>query len=93
MGFFSVPAGAAGYVDTDCSATVGTNPQRLWQVHARVIDGSTQLIGARVPGETADPSLTSAYAEFLAYCSAAGHIELYRNAAQNAGYYIIGYFE
>jgi len=90
---YNVVAGAAGYVDTDCSATVGTNKtKRVWLIHARNADGTP--VGARANGSAVDCKVNqNNTSTLMSTASASGHIDLYRNAATAALYTIFGYLE
>jgi len=87
-------AGAAGFVDTDCSAIVGTDPNKIWLVTVQHA-ANTGVVGARATGETVDCSvaysLINTCISLLTRCSSTGHIDLYRNAVV-FNYIFVGYF-
>lgn len=86
-----VNAGGAEYRDTDASATMGTDTSRLWLIYAYT--STKNDMGARPHGSTVDSKVNAIYATFLSRVDGSGHIDLYRNAAGNAFYFPIGYFE
>lgn len=88
---FTVALGAAGYVDTDVSATTGTNANTLWVV--RVETAGTPIAGARPHGST-DDTKSTVYGSsvFFVRCDASGHMDFYRNAAVDVKYQLVGYF-
>lgn len=88
---FTITAGAAGWIDTNCSATVGTNTERLWLI---TINGAgAQNAGARAHGETVEPIFAAYCTTFFTRCDSTGHIDLYRNAGNDENYIFLGYFE
>jgi hypothetical protein len=89
---YVVNSGAVGFVDTDCSANLGTDVNRVWAV-AVVVAGAAQIVGARANGVAAVPIMTSGVTGFmLTKVSLTGHIDFYRGAA-NASYQVLGYFD
>lgn len=87
---YPVPAGAAGWVETDVSATTGINTHRTWLVH---ITGIGVTLGIRSHGEIAEPYqyiISSSLG--LTKVNNVGHVDLYRDAAVAANYTFIGYF-
>jgi len=86
----TIAAGAAGYIDTDCSAPLGTDVNKIWLVQA--ICATSQLLGARKTGDTDDPKITNTFAVFLCSLDSAGHLEFYRNATTDVNYKINGCF-
>lgn len=85
---YNVAGGAAGYIDTDCSASVPNNAKAVF---VRCVPSGDQYHGARKYGDTADPKVQYSLATYWLTAHAAGHIDLYRSAAANA-YTILGYF-
>lgn len=88
---FTVNLGAAGYVDTDVSATTGTDTRKLWVIVATKAAGAGQA-GARATGGAIDgrASINNS-TTIYAYCDASGHMELLRDAGGNITYDFIGY--
>lgn len=86
-----IAGGAAGYIDTDISADVPAGIAKT----VLLIGAPTaaQNVGARGPGEVADPKTGTGagVVTIIANVSATAHVELYREAANN-DYYIQGYW-
>jgi len=89
---FNVVSGVAGYIDTNVSATTGTDTSKAWLINSHA-DGGSGLLGARTLGDTADPKTTGNDGTFIAYVSATGHLDLYRVAGGDNKYYLIGYLQ
>lgn len=88
---FTVPAGAAAYIDTNVSATTGTNTARAWVINGRA---AAQNVGARAHGTAGDPNTFSNNSvTLLSAVDSAGHMDLMRNAAGDSVYEFIGYLE
>lgn len=89
---FDVPAGAAGAVDTDCSAVVPSNA--LYVLTGCYSQNTTQSVGARAPGETVDTSKAfDAWRPWFNFSNQVnGHIEFYRNATDTSVNWVLGYF-
>jgi hypothetical protein len=88
----AILAGAAGWIDTDVSATTGTDTARVWVI----VDWSSapSTIGARAHGSAvAAEVFVSASATLFSHVDAAGHIDYYRDAGNNNQYLIMGYLE
>ena len=87
---FTIAAGAAGWVDTDVSATTGTDVTKLWLVTSSTV--TQQDAGVRPLGEASAPlGITNGTVSFLSYCGLTGHMEFYRNAISNVDYRLLGY--
>ena len=85
---FVVAAGGAGWIDTDVSATTGTNPDTVWLVH---ILCNGDAAGVRAHGETKAPLVTVGSTTLqLTKVDSSGHADLYRNAAVQSTYTFIG---
>ncbi len=90
---YQVNLGAAGWVDTDVSATTGTNSRRVWVLTCYPTAGGTYM-GARATGGAVDNrSLVQSSITLLAKADAAGHMDLLRDVAQNLVYQFVGYLE
>ncbi len=87
---FNVAAGAAGYVDTDCSA-LSTNPNLVWLIQAKG-DGNWTTVGARPHGSAIDPKCPAVGTLLMSKLDATGHCDLYRDAAVANEYRFVGYF-
>lgn len=89
---FNAAAGGPGWVDTDVSATTGTDVHKLWVVIARSPAGNG-TVGVRAHGETVDNKLGACYYAytFLSYVDSAGHMDLYQIAAEIQPYHFVGY--
>jgi hypothetical protein len=90
---YEVTAGAAAWIDTDCSAALGTDTSKLY-VFVCLGAHSDDLIGARPHGVATDNKANPEYsATLFSKVSSTGHIDFYRN---NNGvsdwYFAIGYF-
>jgi len=92
-GTFNVAAGAAGWVDTDVSATTGIDVTKLWIINCTATTYGTQ--GVRPNGSAVDNSIPGAARTntILSYVSATGHLDLYRDAIANNSYHLIGYLK
>lgn len=89
---FTVNSGLAGYVDTDLSATTGTDTTKLWVI--AVFKNGAGTVAARKHGEAANPAVTSNNSVTLfSYVDSAGHMDLYRDPALNTDYDLIGYIK
>lgn len=88
---FNIVGGAAGWIDTDVSATTGTNTRRLWIVCVNT--DAPQPSGIRQHG-SADTVYVwnKGNATMFTYVDAAGHVDLYRDAA-DGHYQFLGYLE
>lgn len=86
-----IVAGVAGWQDTNCSAELGTNPERIFICSS--ISSATVVQGARQKGVVLDTSQNTQYFTQFVNVDATGHIEFYRNAAQDAYYTITGYLD
>ena len=91
---FSVPAGAAGWVDTNVSATTGTATDKLWVVVCETSGGSG-ITGVRAHGEAIDNKLLSNFRMYtqFSYVDVAGHVDLYRDGALGNFYTFVGYLQ
>lgn len=87
---FNVNLGVAGYVDTDVSATTGTNQNRYWLIIGHC--GTWEYVGARAHGSAIDSKAYCTSCSLIVKVDASGHMDLYRNPSANAGYTFIGYF-
>lgn len=88
---FGIAGGAAGWIDTDVSATTGTDTSKLWVVVCK--NDAFQDSGARAHGSAIDCKVANSNSvTLLSYVDTTGHMDLYR-AAANAGYYFIGYIQ
>lgn len=88
---FTVLAGAVAWVDTDVSATTGTNTNRIWFVVARCVNSI--VAGARPHGSAADAAaLMINSATFLTHVDNTGHADLVRGAVDIV-YEFLGYLE
>jgi hypothetical protein len=85
--------GAAGFLDTDVSATIGIHPERLYLVVCKNGTGVLSAMGVRMTGDTVDSHFYASSATALTKVSSLGHVDCYRIAAGNMFYYFIGYFE
>lgn len=85
--FMQVSAGGAGWIDSDCSAIVGTDSTKIWVVWCQT--GGAHDKGVRRHGSTAAPIQTLDKTT-LVQCDSSGHIDLYRNAAADAFYVFMG---
>lgn len=86
----TLPAGGGNsWVDTDVSATTGTNTATVWVVIARSTSG---MAGVRVHGSAIDSKTTiTSSATFLSSVDSSGHIDYYRENAGDLNYTLIGY--
>ena len=90
---YTVVAGAAGWVDTDISASAGINTKRIHYFHA-VAAVAVHDMGARPHGSAALPVITGAcYGAPMTKTDVNGHVDLLRDAANTTVYYHMGYFE
>lgn len=88
---FTVTGGGAGYIDTNVSATTGTDTSKIWVCIVK--SDASQSAGVRVHGDANDIKKTiNQNATWLTKVDAAGHCDLYRNAADNA-YTFVGYLQ
>lgn len=88
---FDVIGGAAGWIDTDVSATTGIDPNRVWIIGINV--AASQMAGARDHGSALESRYQINLSGFtLSKVNSAGHMDLYREAA-DAHYYIMGHLE
>ena len=86
---FNVVGGAAGWIDTDVSATTGTRRDRAWCIVA--VSAADQDAGVRENGVATVPTVYCQRTLMLmSQVSVAGHLDLYRNVADIA-YRIVGY--
>jgi len=86
---FNVAAGGVGWVDTNVSATTGTDTNKLWVVV--VSTTARQNAGVQPNGVDIDCQCEVCYsATFLSHVSATGHMDFYRAGADNT-YRLIGY--
>ena len=89
----AVGAGAAGFVDTDCSTWLA--PGGSLAMVMMVPNGVPSDIGARATGGV-DTHLTSAVSGvrtcYPVQLSAGKHCDLYRDATNNNYYYAFGYW-
>lgn len=92
-GQFVIAAGGAGWVDTDVSATTGTDTSKIWLVYCYVIDGSVATIGARSAGSAVTQWVADKYGAFYVKVSATGHMEFYRNNVSQVNYNLGGYIK
>lgn len=86
FGTFTIALGVAGWIDTDCSAVVGSNTDKVWLV--RNASGG-QLAGVRPHGSVLDSLIPDA--NHLSKPDAAGHFDFYRNAASDSYYTLMGW--
>lgn len=89
----TIVAGAAGYIDTDVSATTGTDISRLWLVSCRPPAGALTTHGVRAHGSAIDNKVFSTGTTFVSYVDSNGHMDFYRDAAIENRYSIIGYLQ
>jgi len=89
---FTVPAGAAGWIDTDVSAHTDTIERRIWLVYVAGIAGATNK-GVRKHGSAIDTHVNTALSSFVAMVSvdATGHVDLYREPTGDNVYIFQGY--
>lgn len=88
---FTVSGGAAGWVDTNVSATTGVLTNRIWLISVSCAAG--QSAGARAHGSTKAPlSLLNLSATIMAHVDATGHMDLYR-AGNDNNYRFLGYLQ
>lgn len=90
---FNAAAGAAGWVDTDVSATTGLSTSRIWAVVAKELAGNWATAGVRAHGVAAEPIVISHNPTFFTHVDNSGHVDLYRHAGDVEQYYFLGYFE
>lgn len=89
--YHAIAAGAAGYVDTDCSGDIGAVARKCLVL---IWNAGGQSAGARTTGTTDDykkvqtAGITNV---IFVNSNAAGHIDFYRNAAISNQYQIEGY--
>lgn len=89
---FTVATGAAGYVDTDVSATTGTLTSRIWLITA--FKNGNGEAGARAHGSAVDSRVTLNNTSFLmSRVDSLGHMDLLRDAAADIVYQFSGYLE
>jgi hypothetical protein len=89
---FNVVAGVAGYVDTDVSATTGTDKRKLWVVVSFV--NGLQTAGVRAKGSAIDSQVPANQCTTLfTYVDNTGHVELLRNAGLDNTYRFIGWLK
>jgi len=86
----TVPAGVAGWIDTDVSAIVGTDPHKIWNVLCVLLAAGE--IGARNPGSAADSKLTVTHTQLVS-CDVNGHMELYRTPGTDTYFDFMGYLQ
>lgn len=87
-------AGGAGsqWVDTDCSANLGTDVSKVFVFQAMVAFGSNLTIGARAHGSAG--TIVGVYAGVvLSHVNPAGHIDFYQDNAGAITYKCIGYLK
>jgi len=90
-GGFFLAAGGPGWVDTDVSGTTGVDTGRVWVVNAAPAGGGT--FGARPHGSAIDPKFPCSAGVWLSGVDAAGHMDLYQDAAFAVTYQIVGYLK
>jgi hypothetical protein len=87
---YTVSAGAAGYVDTDVSATTGIDTERIWCV--TIATTIPLFVAVRPNGSAID---SQAYADnstaLHTYVSSAGHVDLLRAVGGDIFYRFVGY--
>jgi len=89
---FNVPAGGAGWVDTDVSAVTGTDTHKVWVVVA-FSSITDKNVGIRPHGSALTPSMwASKSTTLLTTVDSTGHADLLRDAAASIDYGFIGYF-
>ncbi len=82
-----IVAGAAGWVDTDLSAVLGTDNAKIWVVNCiHVAAGS---LGVRTPGDTTDSKYVNNHSRLVH--AVAGHLEFYRDAGGDTYYQTSGW--
>lgn len=86
----TVAAGAAGWVDTDVSATTGTDTGRAWLVICA--GGGALDAGCRAHGEVTDTHYTLTYTA-VSRVDPNGHMDLHRSAGGDIPYAIMGYLD
>lgn len=89
---FAVAGGAAGFIDTDVSATTGTNTQRVWLVMCFTDNDTGQGKGARPHGSAVATNVVCFTLTTFSTVDSSGHMDLYRDAFNN-NYYLLGYLE
>ncbi len=84
-------AGVAGYIDTDCSASLPANSKIavVWMLGASQA-GGVRPVGSAVAVEFVVPN--GALVTVLSVIPANRHLDLYRQPANNNSYYIIGFY-
>lgn len=90
---FTIPAGAAGWIDTDVSASINLGSRAL--LFRIFINGGNNTIGIRPAGSAvnnADLWAGGSRSFGLISDHTNGHVELYRDAAADNIYYLEGYF-
>lgn len=90
VGLFGAPAGVAGWVDTDVSATTGVDTNRVWMVAC--VAGAAQDVGVRKHGNTGEPHFSTNHSQ-LTMVDSNGHVDLYRGPGADNYYSFIGYLE
>lgn len=86
---FIIAAGAIGWIDTDVSATTGTNQKLLWLIIASNAGGGFS-IGSRTTGSAVNNQAAASGCTYICPVSSLGHLDLYRTAVDNT-YTIVGY--
>lgn len=85
----TIAAGAAGWVDTDLSAVLGTDNSRVWVVDC--IHTLPSSLGVRTPGDATDPKYVNNHTRLVK--AALGHLEFYRDGVNPNYYHISGYIQ
>lgn len=90
---YTIPAGAAGWIDTDCHVALGTDTRRIYLVNI-LTAGASSAVGARPHGSATSPAFSG---NNTTHCEVnvdtSGHIDFYRDAAVQNKYQVFGYLE
>jgi len=90
---FNVAASADDWVDTDCSASLGTDVRRVYCFSVTSAGGSSN-VGARSHGSAVDNKVWLSFQAVLpSESDAAGHIDFKRDAVVTFTYVAFGYFQ
>lgn len=90
---FIVAAGAAGWVDTDVSAAVGSAWDKVWVIGVNAL-AAGDFVGARIHGSALSPyTKANNTLTLMSMADSSGHMDLYRQAGGNVEYNFIGYLD
>lgn len=88
---YTIAAGAAGYVDQDVSVATGTDVNKVWLIAA--FKNGSGIAGARAHGVLTDSQVDmNNTVTIFSKVDPSGHMDLYRDAAVDVKYEIMGYF-